>query len=120
MTMMDTLATLLGTIPGVTVNQPKASRKAAVKTLPAIEIFSIAEDNESFANGTRVYYKNRVQVNMAASTYSGLETLLAQVRAKLDNNHTDFILAYPMGRGPDGYDNNPQTHWTSADWLILY
>jgi hypothetical protein len=120
MTMMDTLSTLLGTIPGLTVNQPKSPRAAAVKTLPAVEIIPIASDNVSFVNGTNVYYKERVQINMAASTYANLETLLAQVRVKLDNNHTNFILSYPLGRGPTGYDDNPPTHWTSADWLILY
>lgn len=120
MTVMDTLSTLLGTIGGITVNQPKLPRAAAVKVLPAVEVFSVSDVGEYHLDGSTICHHERFQVNMAASTYAGLETLIGQVYAKLDNNHTNFINSKPAGRGPTGYDDNPQTHWTSADWLIFY
>jgi hypothetical protein len=119
MSVFDTLATALSST-GATINQPKSPRTAAVKALPAIEYFRVSSVCQYFQNGTKLLTQDRIQFNMAAATYSGLETLLAAVRAILDNDRTDFILSFPLGVNVEGNDQNPQTYWLSADWLIFY
>jgi hypothetical protein len=119
MTVFDTLATVLAGC-GATINQPKNPRTAAVKALPSIEFFRVSSNVQFFQNGTKLLTQDRIQVNLSASTYAGLETLLASVRAVLDNDRTDFILSFPLGVNVEGNDQNPQIYWLAADWLILY
>ena len=119
MSVFDTLVTVLGGT-GATINQPKSPRTAAVKALPAIELFRVSSENQFFENGTKLLTIDRIQVNMAAATYAGLETLLAAVQTALDMNRTNFILSFPLGVNVEGNDQNPQTYWLAADWMILY
>ena len=121
MSVIDNVNTLLHTITPLTIITPEAPRMANVDDLPYVEIQNIVSSHGQYTlDGGKVLDIERIQLTMAASSYAALGILVSQVRALLDNNHTNFILSLPMGRDTGGNNSDPELYWCAYDWLILH